>query len=299
MKELTIIILNFNTKDLTIDCLSSIFKQKWTIDMRVVVVDNASTDGSVAEIRKRFLKVSIISSNSNLGFSGGNNLGLKKYLRQSKYFLLLNSDTIIKDSSIESLLNFSKKNNYAISSCKLLSIDGSFQPNAGELPKIFNLFVWLSGLDDILRRLVRIPSYQERNKIYYKKDREVGWVSGTAMLIKSSLIEQIGYLDAKIFMYAEDVDYCWRVKRAGFKVGWTNKTEIIHIGGASSNHAKGSQWLGEYRGLIYLYKKYYGNISSLLLKNLIRIFILVRILAFYIVGKPSYSQTYAKIYKEI
>lgn len=292
--DLTVIILNFNTCDLLKSCLKSIFDKSWKHKIGVMVVDNASFDGSVEMVKKNFPKALLIESNKNLGFTGGNNLGLRKV--KTRYALLLNSDTEVLDNSLDNLIDFMDRSDCGISSCKLTDGEGNFQPNAGELPTPIPLFLWLSGLDDILRKIIPLPSsYQERDKKYYTDEREVGWVSGAAMMVKNQVIQKIGYLDENIFMYGEDVEYCLRAKKSGFKIGWTKMAEIIHYGGKSSNHPKYRQWTGEFRGLLYIYKKYYGIFAALILKILMYIFILVRSAAFLVVGKPQVSKTYAKV----
>jgi GT2 family glycosyltransferase len=299
MNELTVVVLNYNTKKLTIDCLNSIFNNDFKTEINVVVVDNASTDDSVKQIRENFKNVDLIESKKNLGFAGGNNIALKKYHKTSKYLLLLNSDTLVQKKSLDNLITFAQKYDFAIESCRLLNPDGSFQPNAGELPSPLYVFFWLSGLDDVFRKFIRLPSYQERGSSYYKNNRSVGWVSGSVMLIDCNLIKEIGFLDEKIFMYGEDVDYCWRAKRAGFKIGWTDEAEIVHIGGASVKTPEYNQWLGEFRGLLYLYKKYYGKVPMRILKLLMYFFIFLRACAFYLIGKPLYAKNYIKILRNL
>ena len=299
MMDLSIIILNYNTKKLTLDCIESIISKKWKSTFNIVVVDNASSDGSVDAIKEKYNQVKVIESNKNVGFSRGNNLALKKYYKNSKYCLLLNSDTIVLEDSIDKLVAFITKSDYCIVSCMLLNKDRSFQPNAGELPKPVPAFIWLSGLDDITRKMFRLPSYQERGDGYYKENRSVGWVSGSVMLISSTLIEEIGYLDSKIFMYAEDVDMCWRAEEHGKSVGWTKDAKIVHIGGASLDQPQYKQWLGEFNGLLYLYEKHYNKYYKTVLKLLMYIFIFVRQIAFWIIGKKEHSKTYEKILKEL
>ena len=295
MPELAIVIVSFNTREITINCLNSIFDNTWKVDYEVWVVDNGSTDGSPEEIAKRFPKAHLIKSEENLGFVGGNNLALAKVYKTSKHVLLLNSDTKLSKGSLDSLYDYSKTDNYDITSCKLVNPNGSFQPNAGDLPTPVPLFFWLSGLDDIFRKYIRLPSYHRLDTHYYENSGKVGWVSGAAMLIGKEVFDKIGLFDKKIFMYAEDVDFCWRATKEGFKVGWTKDAQIAHIGGASSDSPKAAQWRGEFRGLLYLYKKNYGIFASLVLKLFIYLFGIIRSLAFLIVGKPDYALTYAKI----
>ncbi len=291
MLDLSIIILTFNTKEITLNCLKSIYRSKVKLNFDVWVLDNGSSDGTFEEIVKKYPKVNVQKS-ENLGFVGGNNLILEKIYKKSRYCLLLNSDTLVNSESLINLVSFSDRLNAGIVSCKLLNSDNTFQPNAGDLPKPLPLFMWISQLDGILGHG---PSFHQKRKNYYTNAKEVGWVSGAAMLIHQEVFEKIGFLDQKIFMYGEDVEYCFRAKKHGFRVMWTNEAEIIHIGGASSKIPKYNQWRGEFLGLIYLYRKYYDGIGVLFVKTLIYLFSLLRIIAFGLFGKFEYSKTYAKI----
>ena len=296
MFDLSIVILNYNTKKLTLDCLKSIYNNKWQKSIDVWVVDNASTDGSADTIKKSFPKVNVIKSKNNVGFSKGNNLGLKKAYKNSKHCLLLNSDTLVKPGSLDKLVDFADKEKFDIVSCKLLNTDGSFQPNGGDLPSFLPVFFWLSSLDGLTDSL---PSFHQINERYFTNKEKVGWVSGSVMLVKSDVFKEIGFFDEKIFMYAEDVDFCWRADNNNFKVGWTDSASIVHIGGASSKKPKYKQWLGEFKGLIYLYDKHHGSFKKELLKLQIYFFTSLRVIAFYLIGNKEYAETYAKIIKNL
>lgn len=292
--DLSIIIANFNTKQLLADCLESILKQDISSKFRVVVVDNGSSDGSVEMVEKKFPDVLVIKSDKNLGFSKANNLGIKA--GGAKYYLLLNSDTIVPGKALESLVDFMERSQFGVGSCKLKNKDGSFQPNAGDLPFGLPLFFWLSGWDDILPKIREyLPSFHRKFKSFYQGEREVGWVSGSVMIIKREVIEKIGVLDESIFMYCEDTDYCIRAKKAGFKVGWTDKVSIYHLGGGSSKNARLTQWIGEFKGLLYIYNKYLGWGMAFILRLGILLFMVVRMAAFFLTGKFSASKTYAKL----
>lgn len=290
----TIIIVSFNTKDLLRDCLSSIFSNHWQYKFQVAVMDNASSDGSVEMVKKDFPEVILIQNKSNLGFAGGNNTALRKF--KSDLYLLLNSDTLLLDGALDSLIDFMGRTDFDIGSGKLLNKDKSLQPNAGDLPLGLPLFFWLSGWDDILPYIkYQLPSFHRKFANFYDSEKEMGWVSGSLMIIKKRVIEKIGVLDEIMFMYGEDVEYCLRAKKAGFKVGWTDRAQVIHLGGASSQNPSFNQWIGEFKGLIYIYNKYFGNLSSIFLRLLIYIFIIIRMLAFLIVGKGKIATTYAKV----
>ncbi len=288
MVDLEIIVVNFNTKDLTLDTLRSINTQKWRSNIKILVVDNGSTDGSVEAIKKAFPDIELSISEKNLGFSKGNNLGLRK--TSANLVLLLNSDTIVLPGSLDNLVEYTNSHPYGIVSCKLLNSDGTFQPNGGKIPTFINTFLWLSGLDDILG----LNSYHSKDLKYFQNS-EVGWVGGTAMLIKREVIEKVGLLDENIFMYGEDVEYCLRAKRHGFKIGWTDKSKITHLGGGSLDQPQFRQWLGEFKGILYIYQKYYGVLPTIILRFLIYLFVIIRSLAFLFLGKLSISKTYAKV----
>lgn len=293
MADLSVVIINFKTKDLTLKCLQSIFQTKPKVKFEVWLVDNHSEDDTVELVKRNFPWVKIIESDKNVGFAGGNNLALERI--NSRYSLLLNSDTEIKVNSLDMMVYVADTKKFDILSCKLLNKDGSLQPNGGELPAFWPLFFWLSGLDDIVGKAKRIFTYHEKNEGYYQGTKEMGWVGGTAMLIKNDVCNKIGFLDNNIFMYGEDVEFCLRAKRAGFKIGWTDKAVIMHLGGGSSKEPKFNQWKGEFKGLLYIYKKYYGRVSAIAIRFLFYLFILLRIISFAVLGKIRYAQTYAKV----
>lgn len=285
--NVSIVILSYNTKDLLKSCLESILKQTWENKFDIWVIDNASSDDSIEMVSQLFPRVNLIKSEKNLGFSGGNNLALRRV--KSDVVVLLNSDTQVRPDSLDNLQDELLNSNFDILSCKLTNLDSSLQPNAGDLPFGLPLISWLAGFGSFL------PSFHRSEPNYYRGTKEVGWVSGSVMVIKQSVFRKIGFLDEKIFMYAEDVDFCCRARQAGFKIGWTDRAEIMHLGGGSLNDPHFRQWLGEFRGLIYLYSKYYGHLAGVGLKIIFYPFIAFRILAFFMMGRLEYSYTYAKI----
>ena len=292
--KLALIIVSFNTKDLLKKCLDKVFENNLKENLEVWVVDNASSDGSCEFVKKYFPKVHIIESAENLGFSVGNNLALKK--AKADYYLLLNSDTEIKKETLNTLLQFAKNNDFGVFSCKLVNKDGSFQPNAGDLPIGLALFSWIAALDDFIPVVRKfLPSFHRKFSNYYKNGKEVGWVGGTAMMIREDVIKKIGYLDENIFMYGEDVEYCMRANKKGIKIGWTDETSIMHLGGGSSISPKERQWIGEFKGLLYIYGKYFGDFNKFILKLIILVFTVLRMVVFFIGGKPKIAKTYAKV----
>ena len=287
-----VIVLSFNTKELLKNCLDSIFTKKWRYKYDIYVVDNASTDGSFEMVEKEFPKVHLTKNKENVGFTKGNNQILNTI--KADLYLLLNSDTEVIEDSLDNLVDFTKNNHYGITTCRLIYKDRKFQPNAGLLPDFLALFIWLSGFDDVIPLWVKLPSVHLKQESL-KGTKEVGWVSGSVMMIKKEVIEKIGGLDEDIFMYGEDVELCFRAKKAGFKVGWTDSATIMHIGGGSTKDPAYKQWIGEFNGLIYIYKKNYGKVAAIYLKTVIIFCVILRMIAFFLIGRIKIAQTYGKI----
>ncbi len=284
-------IVEYNTKDLLRDCLKTIFSQKWQNQVKVWVVDNASKDDSVLMVKKEFPEVRLIESKKNLGFGAGHNLVFKK--ANSDYFLILNSDTKMGAGAIDGMAAFLEENpDCAIASCKILGFDGYLQPNGGDLPIGLALFNWLFNLE--LFGSIK-ASFHRNDKSYYQNAHKVGWVSGNFMMVKREVFKKIGFFNEDYFMYFEDVEFCYRAKKAGFEV-WVNpNVNILHLSGGSQDDPKLRQWLGEFRGLVLFYRQNFGILASYFIKILVYLAIMVRIITFALMGRLNYAKTYAKV----
>ncbi|MGD8744499.1 MAG: glycosyltransferase family 2 protein, partial [Candidatus Woesebacteria bacterium] len=217
--DLSIIIVSFNTKKLTLACIDSIVKNTKGVGYEIIAVDNASTDESVASLKNLNLKkgvLKVIENDENRGFASANNQGIKK--SGGEYVLLLNSDTQVKKGSIESLLSFAEKKEDAGAVVpKLLNSDGSTQPSVFRFPTI--------------KGAVRQYFLQGENYLdkYYPAGKEPTVVDATvmaALLITPKALEKVGFLDERYFMYFEDLDYCRRIKEGGLKVYYYPDSEV-------------------------------------------------------------------------
>ena len=288
--KVVVSIVNFNTKDLILNCLKSIFDRKKKNEIEVWVVDNASTDTSVEEIKKNFPKVNLIKNSTNLGFGAGHNIVLKK--AKGDYFLILNSDCEILNSVIDEMVIFMESNtDCGVSSCKILGFDGRLQPNAGDLPLGPPLLNWLFNLEVLGVR----ESFHRNESAYYEDVREVGWVSGSFMVIRAGALKKIGQFSENYFMYFEDTEYCYRIKQAGYKIMINPKIVVKHLSGGSLDDPLLRQWSGEYKGLIIFYKQFFGVFAAFFIKLLVYLSIFLRIVAFGLKGNLKFSSTYAKI----
>lgn len=230
---LSIIVVSYNTENILRTALKRVYNQVTFEDFEVIVVDNASSDGSCDMVRREFPQVKLICHDSNDGFAAGNNIGLE--YASGEYVLLLNSDAYVFDDTLKLTVDYMDNNpNVGIMGAQLVCEDGSPQPSARDFPTPWQKFRVMTGMD------ARNPSY-ETFYDYYKADnveipeaRKVGWVPGTFFMIRRELIEEIGALDELFFMYFEEVDYCYRANMAGWDVVFNPAVTVIHLGGQSS-----------------------------------------------------------------
>lgn len=301
--DISIIIVSFNTKDLIVNCINSIVKHTKNINYEIVVVDNNSTDGSPEMLKKLKLKnMSIVVSKTNLGFTGGNNLGIKK--AKGKYILFLNSDTLLESNVIGEMCGWMDNHpKIGISTCSLIGRDGKLQRTGGYFPNLINVFSWMTiqdipGVDIVIKPFhPNINFYREATSSTYRKEQEIDWVTGAFLLVRSEVVIEIGVLDESYFMYGEDVDFCYRTKGKGWKVMYLPKWTIIHYGGASSTRE--FPILSEFKGIKIFFKKYKPNWQYPLLRLILKIGSLGRAMLFGIIEGKESASIYAKAFKTI
>lgn len=274
-KDLSIIIVNWNTKDLLRDCLFSIRKSAANYKLQIIVVDNASSDDSQAMVKTLFPEVRLINSGGNIGFARANNLAIP--YADTPFILFLNPDTIVLENSISDMIDF-MKNNLSVGGlgCKIKDKDGKVQP--------LGLQWFPSPLTEFLSLLFISKGSRETFKRYlpYKNPQESGTVSklyGGCLMVQREVLEQVGYFDERFFMYGEDVDFCRRIINGGWKLYYLSKAEIIHLcGGASRKSTSQFSTLMKCESISKLMKKYYGKRGLLLYKVAILTGSLVRLI---------------------
>ena len=287
--DLSIIIISYNTEKLTLSCIKSVQKfspKKYSYE--IVVVDNDSKDQTVEKINNlKINNLTLIQSKTNLGFSGGNRLAIEK--TNSKYVLLLNSDTKITQPVFDEMVEYMESNQLiGISSCGLKNSDGSNQVSGGYFPNIFRVFLWMTAIQ-------RLPFMDNIFKPFHPKyafdsDRNVDWVTGAFFLIRRETIEKIGNFDKDYFMYTEEVDFCFRAKKAGYEVKILPSINIIHYGGASSTQEFAI--ISEYKGIKTFYKKHYPSWQMPILRTFLFIGTLIRYL---FVSNKTYGKALSQI----
>jgi GT2 family glycosyltransferase len=296
MTKISAIILSYNTVNLLRDCLNSLLAKTKNTEMEIIVIDNNSIDNSAQMVRKEFPQVELIVNPDNYGFSKGNNIGLKK--AKGDYVLLINSDVVFVEDSISGMVNLMEKSpKIGVSSCKLIGSDNKIQPTGGFFPTILRVFAWMLFIDDvpILNRLFN--SYHPPVS-WYGKEQLQDWVTGAFFMIRKQVIEDVGYLDENIFMYAEEMEYCYRAKKLGWFVKYSPVTKIIHLGGKSGT-SKGAL-LGELKSIKYFYQKHMPNWQGPLLIFLLKLGSLLRVIAFAIIKpKSDLKGIYAEAFRKV
>jgi GT2 family glycosyltransferase len=236
MKQLSIIIVSWNVKDLLRKCLNSIDANKGDIDLEVFVVDNASHDGSAEMVVQEFSGVNLIASKENLGFAKGNNLAIKQ--TTGEYVLLLNPDTEIFSDTLAKSLEFMRQHvDCGIMGCKMVYPDGSDQASVRLFPTWWPIFLMLVKAPKLFPKLESIKKYLAEN-FDYSKTQTVDQVMGAYMMIPKSALDKVGLLDERFFNWFEEVDLCKRFWQAGYKVYYFAETKIIHHGGKSFSQQK-------------------------------------------------------------
>ncbi|MCK4913148.1 MAG: glycosyltransferase family 2 protein [Planctomycetes bacterium] len=230
--DTTIVIVNWNTYDILRDCLCSIYTETKRLKFEVIVIDNASTDGSTAMVKNQFPQVVLLENSGNRGFAAANNQGIA--IAKGRYILLLNSDTIILENAIRKTISFADVHpEAAVVGCRVLSPDRTLQPTCFMFPSICNMVLSSTYIYKIFPRNRFFG--RERMSWWDRCDeREVDVVTGCFMLVRREAIEQVGLMDEQFFVYGEETDWCYRFKQAGWKNIFIPNAQIIHLGGASS-----------------------------------------------------------------
>lgn len=250
--DISICIVNLNAKDYLKNCLESIPKAANNLTWEIILVDNGSTDGSVSMIREEFPHVVLIPNSENLGYTRPMNQALQN--AKGRYLIQLNPDTIPKKNAFLQLFNFMENNPSAgICTPKVLNRDGSIQYQCRRsAARPWDTITYFSGLS---RLFPKSPFFAKYLMTYLPDDEiaEVEAVSGSCMFIRREVIHQIGYLDEQFFAYQEDADFCFRARKAGWKIFYVPSAEIIHFGGQGGSKVQPYRAIYEWHRSYYLY----------------------------------------------
>lgn len=251
MKELSVCIVTLEGRDKVLACLESLFA-KTHLDMHVVVVDNASEDGTPEAIAEHFPQAQLIRNSENVGYGRAVNQGLKA--EKARYHVLLNPDATLENNALELLRDFMEANPQAgIASPRVLNSDGSlqYQCRRGEA-RPGEVFAYFLGLSRLFPKDPRFSGYL-MTYLDNEKVNEVKAVSGSCMMIRREVINQIGVLDERYFAYQEDADYCFTARKAGWKIYYVPEPRIVHLGGRGGSRKRPYFAIYQWHRSYYLY----------------------------------------------
>ncbi len=288
--DLSIIIVSYNTKEITKNCLKSILNslKKAKIDYELILIDNGSTDDTIKEIKNYSPRLKIFENTENVGFTKANNQAVK--IAKGQYLLFLNSDIVVLNNAIEELFNFYKENENQMHFIggKLLNKDKTPQPSCGPFYSLLVIFgaLFLRGDHWGLTRY-------SPNKI-----KEIDWISGACILTKKEYFKKVGGFDENIFMYMDEVDFFYRAKKTGYKVFFYPQAKFIHLGSASSGE-KSYPILQVYRGFSYLYEKHCSKLELFLLKIMLKLKAMLGMVLGQLLNNRYLKETYGKAYQMV
>lgn len=264
MVDLSISVVSYNTKELLKKCLKSVYENTHKVNFEVFVADNNSKDGSTKMVKEKFPQVNLIENKINVGFAKANNQAVKK--SSGRYILLLNSDTIVLPNSLNIMTGFMDHHpQVGALGCKLLNPDMTLQPSCREFPSFLTLFFELTFLDQLFPSNKVLGRYKlsgwDHNEI-----REVDQLIGACLMVRKKTIDEVGLLDERFHMFFEDVDWCYRIKKRGWKIYFLPKAKVIHYGSQSIKKANFNMFFTWHKSRYRFFRKMHPNISPFFLK---------------------------------
>lgn len=233
--DVSVIIVNWNTKQMLLDCIESLIKETHKYTMEIIVVDNASADGSPDAVRKHYPEIKLIVNKANLGFSKANNIGIKA--ATGRYVCLCNSDIIALDGVIDKMIDYMTSHpEIGALGPKVLDENYVLTLNCREIPTLRNSVCDFWFLKSLFKGIDAFRGRTQDNTTY-DYTHNVGILSGCFMVVKGKALKEVGGLDERFFIYGEDTDWSKRFWQKGWKVVYYSDAQVIHIGGASSDAA--------------------------------------------------------------
>lgn len=265
MIDLSVVIVSWNTCELLASCLQSLFETAAGLAPEIIVVDNASTDGSADMVRNRFPQVRLIENADNIGFARANNQAIAR--SQGRYVLLLNSDTEVRPEAVETLVRFIDETPRAGGAGPyLLNADGTQQPSCYPLLTPWREFWRLLFLERVWRRATYDMARWDTTT-----PREVGVIKGACLLVRREALDQVGMLDPQYFMYSEELDLCYRLQQAEWHLYWVPGARVVHYGESSTRQMAQAMYVQLYRSKVQFYRKTGGRARARLFKMLLAV----------------------------
>ncbi|MFD1139458.1 glycosyltransferase family 2 protein [Paenibacillus urinalis] len=263
--DLSIIIVNYNTRQLTLDCIASVYESRMEYAYEIILIDNHSSDGTVEAVAEQFPEVRLIANRENTGFAKANNQGLA--IANGRYSLLLNSDTVVQQDTLQTMLSFMdapENKKVGAAGCKIILPDGSLDKACKRgFPTPSASFYYAFGISNLFPHN---PKYNQYQLGHLDPDQAypIDCLVGAFMLVRREAIEQVGGLDETFFMYGEDIDWCYRIKQADWDIHYYPYTYIIHYKGASSRRKPAKIIYEFHRAMWIFHQKHYQAKYNLL-----------------------------------
>lgn len=255
--EVSVIVINWNTRDLLDQALTTLQPAIAGLAAEVIVVDNGSVDGSADMVRSSWPDLTLVALPRNVGFAAGNNAGIRR--AKGRKVLLLNSDVIVLDSTVRGLLRcLDRRPEVGCAGARHLNADRTLQRSMDRFPTLHSDLLSYSEA----HRLPPVRAYLRRHYPWWgdhDTEREVGWVNGACLMVRREVLETVGLLDERFFIYGEELDWCYRMWKAGWRVVFAPDAEVVHLGGQAMDAASARRIVLLYLGQLKFYDKHYSR----------------------------------------
>lgn len=266
MIDLSISIVNCDNRDLLAGCLDSIYQTVQRACYEILVVDNGSTDGSADMMRTRFPAIQMIENEERLGYAASHNRALRRC--QGRYLLVLNDDMLVLIGAIDTMVAFMDAHPDAgMVGCRLLNPDRSLQPSCRAFPNLWIMFCRSLYLDKLFPRN-RWFGADYLSGWGHDAMRKVDVIKGCCMLVRREVVDQVGLLDERFFMYYEETDWCYRTLQHGWKVYFTPDAQVIHFGEQSTGRQSARMALIQRQSLLWYFRKHHGGVAASIVRLL-------------------------------
>lgn len=262
MPSVALLFVTFNSENQICSNLDLLHKVNFKYE--ILIVDNNSSDKTLQVIKKSNLSVKLIQNTKNMGFAKGINLGVK--IAKSEYLLFLNPDVQINVVNLEKFISTIDKKDINILGCKILNSDSVVQPSCGKFPTILNI---IADRVPVINKLFKTELIRQ-NK-YYNKEQEPDWISGAFFLVRRDVFLKLGGFDERYFMYGEDIDFCYRAKKAGYKILYNPSFEIIHYDMGKSKSRKRNKAINIRKGFTIFFRKYKSPFYCFIWESILKI----------------------------
>jgi hypothetical protein len=284
--KLSIIIVSWNVQEDLVKCLRSIKENPLHEEFEIIVIDNTSSDDTVDVLKRDFPELTVIVNKENRGFAAANNQGIEK--SRGQYLLFLNPDTIVHPHSLDILVKFMDRNsNVGACGPKLLNKDGTIQPSVYRFPTFraalyrYTAFRFLS----LFRRQYKKWLMEDFD---YDREMEVDEVSGAALMVKRTVIDRVSGIDERFFMYYEEVDLCYRIKQAGWRIVFNPEATITHLGGCSSSQIPVKTRIMILTSLLKFFRKHRGGFATGVFNCVFKPVVILRDICNLVIGSVTY-----------